>query len=106
MLLVLLHLIVVPCATAMQLMPADSQCEHCQTPDSPGTCVVASAATDSAIQGVAFDSGRAVQPVLFSAALPSAVLTAVDTPYVRPQSFASRHSGDPPLYLIFGQLLI
>ena len=103
--LVLLHLIVAPCATAMMLMPADADCEHCQTSNTPDACAVDSAATSSAMEGVAFDSGQSqpilLLPALVSAALPESGATANQAPLLTP-----RHSGDPPLYLLLGQFLI
>ena len=103
--LVLLHLIVAPCATAMMLMPADADCEHCQTSNTPDACAVDSAATSSAMGSVAFDSGRS-QPILLlptvvSSSLSESGATANQAPLLTP-----RHSGDPPLYLLLGQLRI
>ncbi len=111
-LLVLLHLFVAPCATAMMLMPADADCEHCQAISSPDACVAASAATGSVIEGVAFDSGRGGPPVpaaqivlLLPEVLSTSLAGAVATAFLS-RSFATRHSGDPPLYLLLGQLRI
>jgi hypothetical protein len=111
-LLVLLHLFVAPCATAMALMPADMDCEHCQTISSPDDCAVASATSGSVIEGVAFDSGRADSPLrvaqlstLLPAELTPALSGAVPSAHwSRP--VATHHSGDPPLYLLLGQLRI
>jgi len=111
-LLVLLHLFVAPCATAMVLMPADMDCEHCQTINSPDDCAVATSMTSSVIEGVAFDSGRADPPLrvaqlstLLPAELNPTLSGAVPSAHwSRP--VATRHSGDPPLYLLLGQLRI
>jgi hypothetical protein len=111
-LLVCLHQFVAPCATAMLLMPADMDCEHCQTINSPDACAVASATTGSVMEGVAFDSGQADPPfhvAQLSTLLPAELMAA--SPGAVPlahwsRSFATRHSGDPPLYLMLGQLRI
>jgi hypothetical protein len=110
--MVFLHLFAAPCATAMLLMPADMDCEHCQTTSSPDECAVALAATGSVIEGLAFESGRADPPLSvsqFSALLPAEFTAA--SPGTTPSShwsrpIATRHSGDPPLYLVLGQLRI
>lgn len=105
-LLVFLHLFVVPCATAMVMMPADMDCDHCQTINGPDDCAVASAATYAVIAGVAFDSGRADPPL--PAGQDSLLLPIPSpgtlTPTDRACWFAPRHGGDPPLYLVLGQL--
>ena len=110
--LVLLHLLITPCATAMMLMPADMDCEHCQTGNSPDACVVASAATSLVIEGVAFDSGTADSPVhtaqsvlLLPVALSGRLSRAAATADWS-RDLTTRHSGDPPLYLLLGQLRI
>lgn len=111
-LLVLLHLFVAPCATAMMLMPADADCEHCQTINSPDACVVASATTGSVMEGVAFDSGTANPPVHTARSLMllpeslSGPLSGIVATVEWSRSFATRHSGDPPLYLLLSQLRI
>jgi len=109
-LLVLLHLFVAPCATAMVLMPADADCEHCLTSDGADACVVASDLTRTVIGGLAFDSGRAEPPLRLDRgpALPPAELTP-DASGTAPihrwsRTIGSRHGGDPPLYLVLGQL--
>jgi hypothetical protein len=110
--LVFLHLFVTPCASAMVLLPADADCEHCQTINSPDACVVATAAANSVIAGVAVDSGRADPPRpagQLSLLLPAerlGPLPGAVTSDFRPRSFAARHTGDPPLYLLLGQLRI
>jgi hypothetical protein len=105
--LVFLHLFVAPCATAMVLMSADADCEHCQAVDGSGACIVASEASTSVIGNAAFDAGRANPPV------PSGLLGRADHPGLLPGAsaadfrsgaLATRHSGDPPLYLLLGQL--
>ena len=108
--LVLLQLFVAPCAMAMVAMPADADCEHCGTMASPDSCAVAGAATISVLEGLAFGSGRADVP--HSVAKFCNLLT----PELAPPAseallashwshfFATRHSGDPPLYLRFSQL--
>lgn len=104
--LVFLHLFVAPCATAMMLMPADMDCGHCETISSPDDCVVASATAGSVVLGLAFDSGQFDPPVVFLLrALPDALPEALTTGSWS-RSLATRHSGDPPLYLLLGQLRI
>ena len=115
-LLVFLHLFAAPCATAMVLMPADMDCEHCQTIDAPDACAVASAVTSSVLGGVAFDSGRGEPPLRvagFSPLLPAVLTPELPEAMLLAQSLAqrsrlmaTRHSGDPPLYLLLGQLRI
>ena len=111
-LLVFLHLFVAPCATAMVLMPADMDCEHCQTISGPDDCAVATAATGSVIEGVACDSGRADPPLRIAQvfALLPPDLTPVASGAVLlahwSRTAATRQSGDPPLYLVLGQLRI
>jgi len=111
-LLVFLHLFVAPCATAMVLMPADMDCEHCQTISSPDDCAVASALTSSVIGGLAFDSGRADRPpqtVPFSTPLVRELVPSASQAMVFAQLSpltTSHHSGDPPLYLLLSQLRI
>jgi hypothetical protein len=104
-LLVFLHLFVAPCATAMVLMPADADCEHCQTMDSPDACVVASATAGSVLTGLAVDTGPFDPrgPLLLSRARPVAVPEWLTTGSWS-RAFATRHSSDPPLYLRLGQL--
>ena len=104
--LVFLHLFAAPCATAMVLMPANMDCEHCQAIDAPDACAVASATTSSVIEHVAFHSGPFDPPaLLLPRALPDALPEAVTSGrWLR--SLAPRHTGDPPLYLMFGQLRI
>ncbi len=110
--LVLLHLFVAPCATAMILMSADVDCDHCQVTDGSEACIVASQVSNSVIGNVAFDSGRADPPI--PSGTPALLLLAkISTPLPRAltaefwsRSFATRHSGDPPLYLLLGQLRI
>lgn len=105
--LVLLHLLVAPCATAMVLMSADADCEHCQVVDGSKACMVASAVSTSVIGNVAFDSGPADPPIPsrlpwmgnHPGPLPGALAAEVWS-----RAFATRHSGDPPLWLLFGQL--
>ena len=106
--LVLLHLIVAPCATTMLLMPADADCEHCQTSNGPYACAVAAAVEASVIEGVAFDSGAADLKVTTGHAslLLPALLQVAATRTSWSRSLTTRHSGDPPLYLILGQLRI
>lgn len=105
--LVFLHLFVAPCATAMVLMSADADCEHCQVVDGSSACIVASETSSSVVENLAFDAGRAKVPV------PSALFRVADGPGFmrrapasgfRAHAVATRHSGDPPLYLLFGQL--
>lgn len=103
-LLVLLHLLIAPCATAMMLMPADADCEHCQTSNNPDACVVASATAGAVLGGLAFDASH-VDPPVFRViqSLPDALPETVPTsPWSR--ASATRHSSDPPLYLLLGQL--
>lgn len=104
----MLHLIVAPCATAMMLMPASADCEHCQTSNSPDAYAVASAATGATIESVALDSGpsfHATQPfLLFPEALP-VPLSGIVATIERSHDLTTRH-GDPPLYLLLGQLRI
>ena len=103
-LLVFLHLVIAPCATAMMLMPPDADCEHCKASNSADACAVDSAATTSAMEAVAFDSGRAVQPVLAFPEVVSAWSPGTVTSDFWSDSSTTRHSGDPPLYLMLGQL--
>lgn len=110
--LVLLHLFITPCATAMMLMPADMDCEHCETMNGSDACAIASAEADSVIKGVAFDSGPAYPPVpagqhalLLPVSLPVSLPETL-TPALRSRFVATRHTGDPPLYLLFVQFLI
>lgn len=109
--LVLLHLVVAPCATAMALMPAEEDCQHCHALDGSDICLEATEVTTSVIKGLAFDSGRA-DPPLPSATL--AVFPATKLLALNPEAaafrawsrgLATRHTGDPPLYLRFSQLL-
>lgn len=107
-LLVLLHLFIAPCATAMVLMPADMDCEHCHTPNGPDACAVASDAAASVIEGVAVDSGRADPPLpagQYSLVLPAPSAVTAALPF-RSRFVATHYSGDPPLYLLLGQLRI
>lgn len=112
--LVFLHLFIAPCATAMTLMPAEMDCEHCQTIDSPDACIVASTIAGSVIGGVAFDAGASraspqpptaqpflLPPLELTAPLPGALPTTD-----RARLISTRHPGDPPLYLILSQLRI
>ncbi len=96
----------------MMLMPADMDCQHCQTGNSPDACAVASAATGSVMEGVAFDSGTAKPPahtalsVLLLTESLSGPLSGILATVEWSRFFATRHSGDPPLYLLLGQLRI
>lgn len=105
--LVLLHLFLAPCAMAMVLMSADADCEHCQVVDGSKACMMASEASTSVIENVAFDSGPADPPI------PSGLPWLADHPGPLPgalaaefwsRAFATRHSGDPPIWLLLGQL--
>lgn len=103
-LLVLLHLLVTPCATAMMLMPADADCEHCQTSKNPEACVAASATAGAVLGGLAVGSSHLDPPVLgLTDALPDALPEPAATSAWSCAS-ATRHSSDPPLYLLLGQL--
>ncbi|MEZ5566040.1 MAG: hypothetical protein R3F24_11185 [Gammaproteobacteria bacterium] len=111
--LVLVHFFIVPCASAMMLMPADGDCEHCVTIDTQDACLLGSATIGSTIDGLVFDSGRAELPGI---SLPALLLPSVDAHQLltagRLQSdfqfrfSAIRASGDPPPYLLLGQLRI
>lgn len=103
-LLVSLHLLIAPCATAMMLMPADADCEHCQTINNQDACVAASATAGAVLGGLAFDAGHCDPPVLhLTEARPDAWSEQVVTSAWSCAS-ATRHSSDPPLYLVLGQL--
>ena len=103
-LLVLLHLLIAPCATAMMLMPADADCEHCQTSNNPEACVAASATAGAVLGGLAFAPSHFDPPALrLSQALPDALPEPAVTS-ARSSASATRHSSDPPLYLLLGQL--
>jgi hypothetical protein len=105
-LLVLLHLLVAPCATAMLLMPADMDCAHCQTSNNPDACVAAGATAGAVLGGLTFDASHCDPPALhITQALPDALSEQVVTS-VWPRDSANRHSSDPPLYLVLGQLRI
>ncbi len=108
--LVLLHLFVAPCATAMMLMSADVDCDHCQVIDGSEVCIVASQVSNSVIENVAFDSGpvdppiRSGTPALLLLAKLSGPLPRALTTEFWSRAFAARHTGGPPLYLLLGQL--
>lgn len=104
--IVLLHLFVAPCATAMGLMSANADCGHCQVVDGSQACTVASGVSTSVIENVAFDSESAVSsssvlPWLANCPGPFAVALAAE---FASRTFTSRRSGDPPLWLLLGQL--
>lgn len=104
--LVLLHLVVTPCATAMVMMPADADCHHCHSLDGLDVCLQASEVTDSALNGLAFDPGRTDPPLAPAtlAFLPGALDPQAAAFRAWSRAYAVRHSGDPPLYLRLGQL--
>lgn len=103
-LLVLLHLLLAPCATAMLLMPADMDCEHCQTSDGPDACIAASATASAVLGGLAVGASHFDPPVWrLSQAVTDASLEPVATSGWSRAS-VTRHSSDPPLYLLLGQL--
>ncbi len=108
--LVLVHFFIVPCASAMMLMPAEADCEHCLTTDTQDACLLSST-TGSTSDNLLIDSGRAdqprlLQPVLFLTAFSARDLLATGQLPADFQSrfSASRASGDPPPYLLLGQL--
>lgn len=104
--MVLLHLFAVPCATAMVLMPADADCEHCLTTDGADACLVSSASAGASIENLAFDSGRAEPPQLAMTILSSIpVVQRASSQAVPADSTGSRTSARP-LYLLLGQFLI
>jgi hypothetical protein len=99
-----LHLLVAPCATAMLMMPADMDCEHCQTSSNPDACVAASATAGATLGGLAFDASHFDPPVSrLTEALPDALPEPVATS-AWSRACVTRHSSDPPLYLVLGQL--
>ena len=103
-LLVLLHLLVAPCATAMVLMSADMDCEHCQTSNGPEACVAASATAGAVVGGLVFDAGHFDPPMLrLLQVLPDAGPELLATS-AWSRASATRHSSDPPLYLVLSQL--
>lgn len=108
--LILLHLIITPCAAAMILPPADADCQHCHALNGQDACIVAAAASSSLIEGVAFNTSRA-DPKTSGHRL--WVLLPADglrdsqgslTPGFRSRPISTRRSGDPPLFLLLGHL--
>jgi len=110
--LVLLHLLVAPCATAMMPMPTDMDCEHCRAINAPDACLVAGDSVNCGIGAVAFDPGRNDPPpgaAQFSRFLPAGHANSWPgalTSDFRTRAFVARHTGDPPLYLLLSQLRI
>lgn len=104
--ILLVHFFIVPCASAMILMPAESECGHCQTLDTPDPCLTNTAAGFAA-DGLLVDNGRPDVPRLLPALLlPAPVaLSPLAAAFEAAGAFTTdRHSGDPPPYLLLGQL--
>lgn len=109
-LIVAAQFVVLPCVMAMPMEPAAGDCEHCDPAARPSHCMVA--ADQSAVDANAgsHDRLRTVPPStdVFSI-LP---LPAVPWTLRRAESGAiaiarrtGRHSGDPPLNLLYGSFL-
>jgi hypothetical protein len=104
--MVLVHLFVVPCATAMAAMPADADCEHCVAVDGADACLASSGVVSATLDDLAFDSGRADPPLAAVTILPIAAAyeAATSSLALRSPSVAPRDTGDPPIYRLLGQL--
>lgn len=105
--LLLVHFFIVPCASAMILMPAEADCEHCHSLDTQDPCLVNSSAGFAA-DSLLIDGGRPDAPRLLPMLLlPASVLLAPATSLASGAGTADAatwHSGDPPPYLRLGQL--
>jgi hypothetical protein len=109
--LLLLHLIVAPCAMAMTLTPADAACQHCQAVNGSDACNVAAATTGILIENLSFDAGPVVAAKI--ADLPGWMRSSAGGHLHTPRSLArvsgsrwqsGRRSSEPPLFLLLGRL--
>lgn len=105
-----LQFVIAPCALAMPMESADD-CEHCGSVDRPSDCMVAADQSAADADFNPRDRQRAGPPSEeVSRLLP---LPAVPQTLQRAESGADaiarrtgRHSGDPPLNLLYGNFLI
>ncbi|MEO8443381.1 MAG: hypothetical protein ABI567_00050 [Gammaproteobacteria bacterium] len=104
--MVFLHLFAVPCATAMVLMPADADCEHCLTSESAGACLVSSVTAGAAIEDLAIGSGRVDPPFVVLKVLSPAPAAQAAVSYTTFAFSRSVRPGAQPLYLLLGQFRI
>lgn len=110
-LLACLHLLVVPAATARMLMPADADCEHCHAGSALDDCMSPAEAGNS-ILGQAPLRTDSIAPlprfaaeIRWPGANPAEPGCALPGP-AWTRALLARHTGDPPVYLRLGQLLI
>jgi hypothetical protein len=104
-----LQFVMSPCALAMPMEP-DGDCEHCDSADRPAYCMVA--ADESAADVDINLRGRLRAAPPSSGACDILSLPAVPQTLLRAESGATaiarrtgRHSGDPPLNLLYGSFL-
>jgi hypothetical protein len=108
--LILLHLVVAPCAMAMTPAPAEAGCEHCLAISGGDACNFTAPTSGSLLGDASFGTGKAAprttgQPLrwLTPAARPGSTQAARLQPSW-PRAQSNRHCSDPPLFLVLGRL--
>ncbi len=103
-----LHFLAAPCAMAMAAMAGDEPCEHCEPASAMAACATTAVDPGSDDEAPAPGRLRLPEPPGVFALVP-VTPAAVGRPCAHPSQRigreTGRHTGDPPLNVLFGKFL-
>lgn len=103
-----LHFIAAPCAMAMTVAAMEEPCEHCPADTAPCVTTAGETGTPEVAPAPArppVPTGPATAPVALPPVADLAIIPAKTSPRRRIAFATGRHSGDPPLSVLYQKFL-